>query len=236
MLCGFGSVWKSEQTAEPSRGQPGLSIFFTPYALIDLLAGLPFYLIFFVAVDLRFLRLFRLFRILKLTRYSPALQTFAAVIRNERRSIVAAFLVMLIMLVTASSLIFLAEHKVQPEKFASIPDAMLWAIATRTTVGYGDVTPITPLGKVLGGVVMLTGIAMFVLWTGIFASSFAAELRKRDFVVNWNMVAQVPAFASLDATAIVEIARLLDAVVVPERYTIVKLRSAGTSLLLAKSK
>ncbi len=140
------------------------------------------------------------------------------------------------MLVTASSLIFLAEHKVQPEKFASIPDAMLWAIATRTTVGYGDVTPITPLGKVLGGVVMLTGIAMFVLWTGIFASSFAAELRKRDFVVNWNMVAQVPAFASLDATAIVEIARLLDAVVVPERYTIVKLRSAGTSLLLAKSK
>ena len=194
----------------------------TPYALIDLFAILPFYLSIFVAVDLRFLRLFRLFRILKLTRYSPALQTFAAVIRNERRSIVAALLVMLIMLIAASSLIFLAERNAQPEKFASIPDAMWWAIATLTTVGYGDVTPVTALGKLLGGVVMLTGIALFVLWTGIFASSFAAELRKRDFVVSWNMVAQVPAFASLDATAIAEIARLLDAVVVPERYTIVR--------------
>ena len=122
----------------------------------------------------------------------------------------------------AASLIFLAEHKVQPVKFGSIPDAMWWAIATLTTVGYGDVTPVTALGKLLGGVVMLTGIALFVLWTGIFASSFAAELRKRDFVVSWNMVAQVPAFASLDATAIAEIARLLDAVVVPERYTIVR--------------
>ena len=163
-----------------------------------------------------------MFRILKLTRYSPALQTFAAVIRNERRSIIAAFLVMLIMLIAASSLIFLAERNAQPEKFASIPDAMWWAIATLTTVGYGDVTPVTALGKLLGGVVMLTGIALFVLWTGIFASSFAAELRKRDFVVSWNMVAQVPAFASLDATAIAEIARFLDAVVVPERYTIVR--------------
>ena len=195
---------------------------FTPYALIDLLAILPFYLAFFVNVDLRFLRMFRLIRIFKLTRYSPALQTFVAVIKNERRSIVAAFLVMLIMLIAASSLIFLVENAVQPEKFGSIPDAMWLAIATLTTVGYGDVTPVTVMGKVLGGIVMLTGIALFVLWTGIFASSFAAELRKRDFVVNWNMVAQVPAFSSLDATSIAEIARLLDAVVVPARYTIAR--------------
>ncbi len=110
-----------------------------------------------------------IFRILKLTRYSPAMQTFAAVIRNERRSIVAAFLVMVIMLIAASSLIFLAEHKVQPVKFGSIPDAMWWAIATLTTVGYGDVTPVTALGKLLGGVVMLTGIALFVLWTRVLA-------------------------------------------------------------------
>ena len=231
-------LWVCVEERTDSKAQPWIArvkYIFTPYALIDLLAVLPFYLSFFVAVDLRFLRLFRLFRILKLTRYSPALQTFAAVIRNERRSIVAAFLVMLIMLVAASSLIFLAEHKVQPEKFASIPDAMWWAIATLTTVGYGDVTPITPLGKVLGGVVMLTGIAMFVLWTGIFASSFAAELRKRDFVVSWNMVAQVPAFASLDATAIAEIARLLDAVVVPERYTIVRRGEAAECMYFIAS-
>jgi voltage-gated potassium channel len=102
-------------------------------------------------------------------------------------------------------------------------------------VGFGDVTPITPLGKIPGGVVMLTGIAMFVLWTGIYTSSFAAELCKRGFVVSWNMVAQVPVFASLDATTIAEIAGLLDAVVVPERYTIVRRGEASECMYFIAS-
>jgi voltage-gated potassium channel len=129
---------------------------------------------------------------------------------------------MLIMLVGSSTLIYLFERDVQPDAFGSIPESMWWAMATLTTVGYGDVTPMTVGGKVLGGIVMMTGIGLFVLWTGIISSSFTAELRRRDFVVSWNMVAQVPVFAQLEAHHIGEIARLLHPLVVPNRYMVVR--------------
>ncbi len=181
----------------------------TPMAIFDLLAVLPFYLAMVVAIDLRFLRVFRLLRILKLTRYSPAAETLAAVVNNQRRALFSALVLMLTLLTIASSLMYLVEKEAQPEAFASIPAAMWWGMATLTTVGYGDVTPATPLGKLLGAGIAILGVGMFALPAGILASGFAQEIKKRDFIVSWNLVAKVALFADLSASQIAEIAALL---------------------------
>lgn len=192
----------------------------TPMALIDLAAILPFYLTFFISLDLRFLRVFRILRLLKLTRYSPALATVGSVIRAQRRQLLAALMIMATLLVFSSSVAYVLEHKVQPDAFGSIPQAMWWAVATLTTVGFGDVTPITPLGKVFGGLLMVLGIGMYALPAGILATGFAREFRKRDFNVSWRMVARVPAFSELDALTIAEIANSLQPMIVPPNQTI----------------
>ena len=181
----------------------------SPMALFDLLAIAPFYLALLIPVDLRFLRVFRLLRILKLTRYSPAGQLLIGAVYQERRSLVSALLLMLILLIFASSLMYLAERDVQPEAFGSIPAAMWWGMATLTTVGYGDVTPVTPLGKMLGACVAIVGIGMFALPAGILASSFAQQMKKRDFLVSWKLVARVKLFEDLSSTQIADIASLL---------------------------
>lgn len=191
-------------------------------ALIDLVAILPFFLGVFVSFDLRFLRILRVVRLLKLTRYSPALETVGAVMYSQRRPLMAAGVIMGTVLVFASSIVYLFEHQVQPEAFGSIPDAMWWGMATLTTVGYGDVTPHTLGGKIFGGLVMIIGIGMFALPTGILANGFATEIKKREFVVTWKLVAKVPLFARLDALAISDIAGLLHPKLVPPRYTVVR--------------
>jgi voltage-gated potassium channel len=188
----------------PLRGR--LRYLITPMAIIDLGAILPFYLRMFLTHDFRFLLLFRL---LKLLRYVSALDMLVAVIRSERKTLVSAGLMMLVLLVTLSSIMYQLEHDVQPDKFSSIPDAMWWAVVTLTTVGYGDVVPVTPLGKVVGGVATVLGIGMFALPAGILASAFAQEVKKRDFVTTWNMVAKVPLFSGLKAGGIADIASLL---------------------------
>ena len=184
----------------------------TPFALIDLLAILPFYLALFLpAIDLRVLRIFRLLRLLKLARYSPALATLARVLVDERRALGAALLIMLGLLMVSATAIYHAERLHQPEAFGSIPQSMWWALATLTTVGYGDVVPVTTLGRIIGGCVMVFGLAMFALPIGIIASGFSNEIHRRDFVVTWGMVARVPLFAKLDALSVSHITNLLRA-------------------------
>ncbi|WP_026376204.1 ion transporter [Aestuariibacter salexigens] len=174
-------VWSCielEESDEPPWKQR-MQYMLTPMALIDLAAFLPFYLGFFINADLRTLRIFRLLRLIKLGRYSSAMQLLFQVFQREYRVLVAALTVLLMIMVLASSGIYLIEHDVQPDKFGSIPAAMWWAMATLTTVGYGDVTPITPLGKFFGGVITLMGVAMFALPAGILASSFSDQLSRR---------------------------------------------------------
>lgn len=181
----------------------------TSFAIIDLLAIVPFYLAFVVPADLRFLRIFRLIRLLKLARYSPALTTIARVLRAERRAIFAALIVMMGLLLLAASLAYLAERHAQPEHFGNIPQAIWWAVATLTTVGYGDVVPVTTLGRIFGSVFMIFGLGLFALPIGIIATGFAQEIHRRDFVVTWEMVSKVPLFAELSPADLINIARLL---------------------------
>jgi voltage-gated potassium channel len=101
------------------------------------------------------------------------------------------------------------ERTVQPENFGSLPAAMWWSLATLTTVGYGDVVPVTPIGKTLGGLFMVFGLAMYALPIGILSSGFAREIARNEFVITWNMVAKVPLFAQLEAGEVAEIMKLL---------------------------
>jgi voltage-gated potassium channel len=151
----------------------------TPMMLIDLLAILPFYLLMWTSIDLLFLRVFRLFRIFKLTRYSPAMGMLLTVLRNEARAFGAAMFILVTIMVFAASGIYLVEHQSQPEAFGSIPAAMWWSVATLTTVGYGDVVPVTFLGKLFGASITIVGVGMVALPAGILASAFSEEMRKR---------------------------------------------------------
>lgn len=157
-----------------------LAYLFTPMALIDLVAILPFYLSLFITLDLRFLRVIRVLRVFKLTRYSKAMQLILAVFKEEKSSFIAAFSILLTILIISASGIHLIEHDVQPDKFGNIQQSMWWAMATLTTVGYGDVVPITAGGKFFGGLITIVSMGMVALPAGILASGFNMQMQRRQ--------------------------------------------------------
>jgi voltage-gated potassium channel len=175
-------IWSSTENpsyAAPIRGRFRFAL--RPLIIFDLLAVLPFYLP-FLGLDLRFfrsLRLFRLFRIAKLARYSQVLRTFGRVFSAKREELLMIVFLLVLLLILASSLMYFAEHDAQPETFSSIPHAMWWSIITLTTVGYGDVYPITGLGKILAAFIALLGIGMFALPTGILGAAFVEEMKSK---------------------------------------------------------
>jgi len=153
----------------------------TPLALIDLAAILPFYLP-FIGLDLRFIRvvrLLRLFRVAKLGRYSESLQLLGRVISEKKAELGITLFVLLLLVVLASCLLYHVENPTQPDAFPSIPAAMWWAVATLTTVGYGDVYPVTILGKFFAAIIAILGIGMFALPTGILGAGFVEQIQTR---------------------------------------------------------
>lgn len=186
-----------------------LRYMFTPLALVDLVAILPFYIGVLLGLDLRALRVFRLVRILKLARYSVAMATLGRVLRNEIRALTAALIIMMGMIFIAATLLYYVERNVQPEAFQSIPHAMWWSIATLTTVGYGDVVPITGLGRILAAIIMLFGLGVYAIPIGIMASGFSDEIHRQSFIIRIEMLARVPLFKDLSASALNALSRLL---------------------------
>jgi voltage-gated potassium channel len=179
--------------------------------IVDLLAVLPFWLALAFPADLRAILVVRAIRFLKIARYSPAMRSLLDVIYRERRALFGCVVILLGATFIAASLMHLAEGRAQPDKFGTIPDAMWWAIVTLGTIGYGDVVPITAVGKLIAGATIFLGLIMVALPVGIIASGFAEEVHRRDFVVTWGMVARVPLFSELDAGEIGDIMRLLRA-------------------------
>lgn len=151
----------------------------SPMAIVDLIAVLPFYLGMFFTIDTRFLRVLRLFRLFKLSRHFSAMSVLLTVIKNEMATLLSAIFILLVLIVLASAGMFLVERDVQPEAFGTIPRAMWWASITLTTVGYGDVVPVTIAGRMLGAFITILGVGMAALPAGIIASGFTMELNKR---------------------------------------------------------
>ena len=149
-------------------------------AIIDIMAILPSLIaLIYPTVDLRFIRALRIIRLLKFSRYSSSINSLLSVLWDQRKSFGAAFFILFIALIIASSGMYLVEKDVQPDKFGSIPDAMWWAIVTLTTVGYGDVTPITSVGRIFGSIIIILGIGTVALPSGILAAAFS-DFTKRN--------------------------------------------------------
>jgi len=174
--------------------------------------------------------LIELSAVFKLTRYFPGLDLIFSVLRIEIRPLGAALAAMLTLLLLASSAMYYIEREAQPEQFASIPHAMWWGIVTIATVGYGDMAPVTVWGKLAAGVVLLIGIALFAVPAGILANGFAVELKKREFIVTWRLIANLPLFADLDAAIIASVARLLQPRSMPKDSVIIRRGEPGHSM------
>src|SRR5215467_491345 len=181
----------------------------SPTGLIDLLSVLPFWLAFVAPNELRIVLVFRVFRFLKLAPYSPGMRSLLDVIFAERRALFGCLVIFAGATLIAAAVMHVAERGAQPDKFGTIPDAMWWAIVTLGTVGYGDVVPVTPLGRMIAAVTICAGFIMIALPIGIVATGFSREIHRREFVVTWSMVARVPLFEDLNAGEIADIMRLL---------------------------
>ena len=206
-------VWVCVENKNPANSQSvkeRLRYILTPFAIIDLVAILPYYLGSFIEIDLRFIRAFRLIRILRFASHSITLQALGNVFKKESKTLLAALFVMLIVLFTSSAVMYYLEKDIQPDKFGSIPEAMWWGVAALTTVGFGDSVPISVEGKILAGIIMMLGIIIYALPAGIFASAFVRELKSKSFFDTWNLVAKVPILKNLDASAIGKIVEILE--------------------------
>ena len=181
----------------------------SPTGLIDLAAVLPFWLSIIVAADLKAFLVLRLIRFFKLTRYSPAMRSLLEALYAERRVLLGCFVILCGATLIAAALMHLAEGKVQPGKFGTIPDAMWWAIVTLGTVGYGDAVPVTAAGRLVAGLTIFVGLLMVALPVGIVATAFANEVHRRDFAVTWGLVARIPLFSELSAAQIADVMKTL---------------------------
>jgi voltage-gated potassium channel len=237
-LCEYGArLWSLPEhpVYGGEKGRGLLSYVLSPLMLLDAAGLIPLVLQLvspWATAPILILQVLRFFR---LARYSPALATVGRVLTNEWRPLMAAGLIGLGLLLVSATGMYLIEHEVQPQSLGSIPAAMYWAVVTVVTVGYGDVVPVSPLGKLFTGFVMLCGLIFFALPVAIIATGFLAEIRRRDFIVNYGMVARVPAFAGLDGAALAELVGLLRARKFPPNTIIIRKGDEGDSMYFIAS-
>ncbi len=197
--------------------------------LIDLLAFLPSAIALAIG-DKTALVLFGMLPFLKLVRYSTAMRSLLAALHAERRTLFGCVVILTGAVLLFAALLYAIEHKVQPDKFGTMPQAMWWAIVTLGTVGYGDVVPVTPLGRIVTVVAIVIGFAMIALPVAIISTAFADEVRRRDFVVTWGMLARVPLFSHLNAADIADIMRLLRSQTIEAGEVLVRRGDAASSM------
>ncbi len=230
-------IWSSVEDPRiaargPIRGRIAFAL--RPMMLIDLMAFLPAYFTLIVPIDTRVLRIFRLFRLVKLARYSPALPALLGVLYAERSALFASMILTLSVMCVSAELMYLVEGSVQPKTLGSLPAAMYWAITTLTTVGYGDITPITPLGRLIAGATMVTGLLLFALPIGIISNGFVTDLHRRQFAITWSMLKRQPLFADFDVNSVSEILDTMSSKLVREHTQIILAgQSAHTLYLIA---
>src|SRR3984957_508600 len=165
--------------------------------------------------------------LLKVIPGIPGLRQLRRVLVQESGPLLSVLVIFLMVLFLASVAAYFLERDVQPETFGNIPSALWWAVATLTTTGYGDVVPITPLGRLVAAFVMICGLGVFALWTGILAPGFAAETRRDNFLKTWESVTKVPFFAELGPSAIADVTQMLRTMDLPARTMIIRKGQAG---------
>jgi voltage-gated potassium channel len=211
----------------PLAAGTAVKYLFSPSGIVDLLGILPVPIALLCGAEPATAWLFASLWVLKLTQNSPGFAQLGRVFVLEARPLASVLVLFLIVLFLASAAMHVIEREGQPLAFGTLPAALWWAVVTLTTTGYGDEVPQTALGRLLGSVVMICGIATFGLWTGILATGFAGESRRRNFIETWDLVSKVPFFQMLDPTSITEITHMLRRVEIPERIAVIRRGRVG---------
>ena len=218
-----------------SASESGPRYLLSPAGAIDAMAVLPIPIALLFGVPAENAWLLASLWLLKLAIFVPGLSLFLRVILLESRALASVVVIFLIVLLLAAVALHVIEGTGQPEQFGSLPLSLWWAVTTLTTTGYGDAVPETFLGRVIAGIVMICGLGVFGLWTGILATGFSAEHRRRDFIRNWDLVTRVPFFRNLKPAAIIELTRMLRRLDVPERTVVVRRGRPGDCMYFIAS-
>jgi voltage-gated potassium channel len=195
--------------------------------LVDAVAAIAVPLAMMLGVNPKSAWLFGVLWVLKVVPGIPGLRQLRRVLVLESGPLLSVLVIFLMVLFLASVAEYFLERDVQPAGFSSVPASLWWAVATLTTTGYGDVVPITPLGRLVAAVVMICGLGVFGLWTGILATGFAAETRRDNFLKTWESVSKVPFFAALGPAAIADVTGMLRTIDLPARTMIIRKGHAG---------
>jgi voltage-gated potassium channel len=195
--------------------------------LVDATAGLAVPIALISGVEPRTAWLLGVLWVLKVVPGIPGLRQLRRVLVVESGSLLSVLVIFLMVVFLASVAEYFLEHDVQPATFGSVPAALWWAVVTLTTTGYGDAVPITPLGRIVAAMVMICGLGVFGLWTGILATGFAAETRRDNFLKTWESVSKVPFFANLGPAAIADVTHMLRTMDLPARTMIIRKGQQG---------
>jgi voltage-gated potassium channel len=200
---------------------------FSGRGLVDALAAIAVPLAFICGVEPKTAWLLAVLWVLKVVPGIPGLRQLRRVLVQESGPLLSVLVIFLMVLFLASVAVHFLERDVQPATFGSVPATMWWAVVTLTTVGYGDVVPVTALGRIIAAMVMICGLGVFGLWTGILATGFAAETRRDNFLKTWDSVSKVPFFAALGPSAIADVTHMLRTMDLPPRTMIMRKGQAG---------
>jgi voltage-gated potassium channel len=207
--------------------QRGWSYALSGRGLVDAVAAAAVPLALILGASPKTAWLLGVFWMLKVVPGIPGLRQLRRVLVRESGPLLSVLVIFLMVLFVASVAVYFLERDVQPVAFGSVPATLWWAVATLTTTGYGDVVPITPLGRLVAAVVMICGLGVFGLWTGILATGFAAETRRDNFLKTWESVSKVPFFAALGPAAIADVTHMLRTMDLPARTMIIRKGQTG---------
>jgi voltage-gated potassium channel len=233
-LVFFVFEWAVRLRHAASTGRRGAYIW-SFRGIVDAASALAVPIALMIGIESRTAWLLGLFWVLKAVPGIRGLRQLRRVIVVESGPLLSVLVIFLMVLFLASVAEFFLEHQAQPDNFGSIPAALWWAVATLTTTGYGDVVPLTPLGRIVAAGVMICGLGVFGLWTGILATGFAAETRRDNFLRTWESVSKVPFFASLGPAAIADVTGMLRTIDLPARTTIIRKGAAGDCMYFIAS-
>ncbi len=233
-LAFFAAEWALKAWPRPDR-KAAYAYIVSPAGVIDLLAVVPVPVALLIGVPSAIAWLLASLWLLKLAAFTPGLSLLRRVVALEAKPLASVLVIFLIVLLFAAIALYLLEGATQPDHFGSLPLSLWWAVTTLTGTGYGDAVPQSALGRMIAGCVMICGLGVFGLWTGILATGFAAEYRRRAFVRNWDLITRVPFLRNLDPPAIIELTHMLRRIDLAERIVVVRKGRPGDCMYFVAS-